>query len=145
MIGCGEAPRLEPVTADDPPVDPGAAPASQPESHPVESNGDGPGCTAAVQTWIEESGGEAKNPPPEFDEELQKALSRGTYLNECLVPPTAAVKICAAILDGTVRGVTVALDPAEQQHADCVAAAVARMTFTAQPIMALTRTQFEPQ
>jgi hypothetical protein len=116
----------------------------QPVSHPVESNGAGAGCTAAVDAWIAESGGEMKNPPPEYDEELHKTLSRGTYLNPCSVSPSTDVKICCAVLEGTVRGVTVALDPGEQAQADCVAAAIERMTFSSQPMMALARTRFEP-
>src|SRR4030095_14136242 len=143
MMGCSGASRKEPLTADARAEDP-APPSPSAPSHPVESNGDGQGCNAAVQAWIEETGGEAQNPPPEYDEELKKTLSRGTYLNDCRVPPTASVKICAAVLDGTVRGVTVAMDPAEQEHADCVAEAISHMQFTRQPIMALTRTEFEP-
>jgi hypothetical protein len=144
-VGCGGAgPTVAPAEAphtDAPAPEPAPAPRT---SHPVESNGSGAGCTAAVDAWVAESGGETANPPPEYDAELQKALNRGTYLNQCSVPPSTDVQICAAVLEGTVRGVTVALDPAEQAQADCVAAAVERMEFSSQKVMALTRTRFEP-
>ncbi|HZO13012.1 MAG TPA: hypothetical protein VFB62_07130 [Polyangiaceae bacterium] len=144
LLGCGASPTAEPATADAPAQDTVVATPSAPAADPVESNGNGPGCTGAVDAWIEQSGGEAQNPPPEYDAELKKGLSRGTYLNECRVPSAATVRICAAVLDGTVRGVTVSMDSAEQEHADCVAEAILRMQFTPQPMMALTRTQFDP-
>jgi hypothetical protein len=146
LAGCGPAgPARSPQEAPSPeaPAPPEPAPAPR-VSHPVESNGSGSGCTAAVDAWIAESGGESQNPSKEYDEELQKALNRGTYLNQCSVPASTDVQICAAVLDGTVRGVTISLDPAEQSQADCVAAAVERMEFTSQHIMSLTRTRFEP-
>jgi hypothetical protein len=139
--------------------------ATSPSPGPASSAGQvtatraGTSCEAARAAWADDAaarGADAPKPPPEHDEELKNILNRGSYLNDCAVPESADVAICAAIVDGQARGVTVTLDyvaadprsrsveGGAQAQADCIAEAIGKMPFPSHETMSITKTRFAP-
>ena len=90
----------------------------------------------------------AGKPPPEHDEELTNILNHGSYLNDCGVPESADVAICAAIVEGKAReGERRVADRGRhsERKADCLADLVGKMSFpSARETMSITKTRFAP-
>jgi hypothetical protein len=107
----------------------------------------GKSCDAARAEWADAAaarGADAPEPPPEHDAEIKNTLNHGKYLNDCSVPESADVAICAAIVDGQVRGATVVIEGGTQEQADCVAEAVGKMPFPPHETMSISKTRFAP-
>jgi hypothetical protein len=74
--------------------------------------------------------------------ELSGVLSRGAYLDDCEVPETIEVGICAAVQSGRALGVTVTTSPRAPQLERCIDRQIRALTFPAHPRMDLTETRF---
>jgi hypothetical protein len=72
-------------------------------------------------------------------------LNGGAYLDACKSPPSAGVKVCAAVKDGRAVGVTVVLSPGEEAVAACIAQKVHELAFPAYPRLDVTNTSFAAQ
>ena len=141
LAGCGGSEATEPAAPEPtyvPPTD------HRPPPEPIVGHGDGPSCDQGRSDWLAANTARSEEAPDEHKEAIKEQLNRGTYLNDCSVPPSSAVKICAAIVDGAAVGVTVTLAPGEQGQADCVADSIRRMEFSEHGDLAVATTTFEP-
>jgi hypothetical protein len=108
----------------------------------------GGGCEGVKAAYIEECRArpetcESKAGMPDIGADAYgAALNKGTYLNACGTPPTMAVKICAAVRDGRVQGVTVTTSPGDEAVATCIGQAIQRMTLPSSPQLDITSTVF---
>ena len=139
--GCGGAQQEAQPSRAASPADP--APAS-PRLDAVQGTGSGPGCEDGRTAWLDEHEPPDEEPPEEHAVAIIKQLNRGTYLNDCNIESSAAVEICAAIVEAQVAGVTVSLDPGSVQQADCVAEKVREMSYPEHPELVMARTAFAP-
>ena len=69
-------------------------------------------------------------------------LNNGRYMNACAPPYSMTIKICTAVIDGRVVGVTVDTEPADRAMASCVAKAITTLAFPSAPSLDVTRTTF---
>ena len=148
FIACGGGPPPEP---DAPEINPQSWPSldllGSVERGDAEGTGDGPSCRDVINEERRraengEIGGD--EPPPENSDEIKELLNSGRFIGACQVPETARVEICAAIIDGVAKGVTVTIDPGSQDQASCVANAVRRIAFPSHPLVEVARSAFEP-
>ncbi len=72
-------------------------------------------------------------------------LNGGTYLDACKSPPSAGVKVCAAVKGGRAVGVTVVLSPGDEAIAACIAQKVQALAFPVYPRLDVTNTSFAAQ
>src|SRR5262245_60690804 len=125
VVACGSAPEPTPAA-------PGAThprlprpPAAADAPEPVRRGGgssDGVTCEEARDAHPDEVGiGAKKSDGPEpSDDQFSGPLAKGSYLNDCEVPESTKVSVCAAIVDGKAAGVTVATDPSDPDKEKCV-------------------------
>ncbi len=150
VSGCGAAPAAGPAARVPEATDSASerAPvAAASGGRQVSATRGGTSCEAARAAWADDAaarGADAPKPPPEHDEELKNTLNRGSYLNDCGVPESADVSICAAIVDGKARGVSIAVEGGTQAQADCLADLVGKMPFPSHETMSITKTRFAP-
>ena len=147
-VACGSNPKSE---AEEPEISPTTVPSldllGSVERGDAEGSGDGPSCRDVINEERRraergEIGGE--EPPPENSDEIKELLNSGKFIGACNVPETARVEICAAIIDGAAKGVTVKIDPGSQDQASCVADAIRRIAFPSHPLVEVARSAFEP-
>jgi len=147
-VACGSSPPPEPE-------EPKISPASVPSLSLLGSttrgegsgSGEGPSCRDVINEERRraergEVGGE--EPPPENRDEIKQLLNSGEFIGACRVPETSRVEICAAIIDGVAKGVTVTIDPGSEEQASCVANAIRRIAFPSHPLVDVARSAFEP-
>ncbi len=147
-IACGGTPPPEP---DQPKINPQSVPSldllGSVQRGDAEGTGDGPSCRDVIneerrRAESGEIGGD--EPPPENSDEIKELLNSGQFIGACEVPETSRVEICAAILDGAAKGVTVKIDPGSEAQASCVADAIRRIAFPSHPLVEVARSAFEP-
>lgn len=136
LTGCAAAPAPEAPSEPDP------VPVAEAAPRRAVSHADGPSCDEAM-TEHEIDQGDAP-PSEEAVTGVKEALNRGSYLNRCQVAASAAVEVCAAILEGKVLGVTVTIDPGTAAEADCVAGEVKMMSYPESPALIRASTTFDP-
>lgn len=145
---CGGGPPPEP---EEPKINPTSVPSlgllGSVERGDAEGTGDGPSCRDVINEERRraergEIGGD--EPPPENSDEIKELLNTGRFIGACNVPETARVEVCAAIIDGMAKGVTVTIDPGSQDQASCVANAIRRIAFPSHPLVEVARSAFEP-
>lgn len=117
-----------------------AAPSSG--AMPQGGSSDGVTCEAARDQNVEEVTIGASSAPDLSAKDLGAVLNNGQYLDACGVANGAKVSVCAAVKQGAVVGVTIAMDPADPELEKCVAAEVRKLTFPAHPKMDIVKTQF---
>jgi len=142
---CGSVPSAPSEGRKDPPK---SVPEAAPPGERVTADGAGDSCEHAREAWVVCESANVSNladPTEEQDLEMKQTLNQGSYLTACKVPSAAAVSICVAVVEGVPRGITVVIDPALQQNADCVAAAVSKMLFPSHSRMSVARTTFAPE
>lgn len=142
---CGSAQPARPEAS----TEPGASiPAAAAAGQRVTADGAGDSCEHAREAWVVSDSANVPgltDPTEEQDQEMKQTLNQGSYLNVCKVPTNAAISICVAVVEGVPKGITVVIDPAQQRHADCVAAAISKMPFPAHSRMSVARTTFAPE
>lgn len=130
-------------------MDPSApSPEAAPAGQRVTATGAGNSCDHAREAWVVSDSANVPgltDPTEEQDQAMKHTLNQGSYLNVCNVPTDAAISICVAVVEGVPRGITVVIDPAQQRHADCVAAAISKMQFPSLSRMSVARTTFAPE
>ena len=83
--------------------------------------------------------------PPDIPEgQYSAVLGRGTYLAACGVPATAAVKVCAAVVNGKAVGITVDMSPHRQRLVNCVIEAIEALPFPSHPRLDVATSSFAP-
>jgi hypothetical protein len=155
-LACG---KPEPRAANDSGINPDSVPSlallgsgtgldrSGSLSTSVSGSGGGRTCEAVRDEEAEKArtrGVDLEEPPDDHTEQIRAVLDAGDYLNGCDVPEAAGIELCAAILDGEARGVTVTMHPGTRADADCVADAVRRLEFPSHELVFIARTAFEP-
>ena len=138
---CGSVQSARPKTSTDP-----SAPI--PAGQRVTADGAGDSCEHAREAWVVSDSANVPgltDPTEEQDQAMKHTLNQGSYLNVCNVPTDAAISICVAVVEGVPKGITVVIDPAQQRHADCVAAAISKMQFPSLSRMSVARTTFAPE
>jgi hypothetical protein len=119
----------------------GELPARNPAAPPAP---DGPSCEVAYEAWLVENalvGDDAGSAPPPV-ESYGNVLDYGKYFAHCRVPEAAEIRICAAIENGSARGVTVVTQPRNASVEACIDQAVRRLHFPVYARMELARTFF---
>ena len=109
-------------------------------------SGDGPSCSKVIDEERRRAGrGEVsgEEPTEELRSEIKALLNTGEFLGRCEVPETSRVEVCAAIIDGRARGVTVTIEPGSPDQASCVANAIRAIAFPSHPLVDVARTSFE--
>jgi hypothetical protein len=69
-------------------------------------------------------------------------LNNGSYIGGCGTPSSMHVNVCAAVQNGRAVGVTVSTEPPNAGIANCITAAVRRMSFPSNPKLDLATTRF---
>jgi hypothetical protein len=147
--GCGAG---APEASEHPRIDPGSVPSlallgSTGPREEASASGRGQSCEDVIDEQRQRARDgtiESEEPPGEHLEEIKGVLNGGDYLNDCDVPATATVDVCAAILEGSAVGVTVLLQPGTTPQAGCVADAIRRMSFPHHDLVSVARTSFAP-
>jgi hypothetical protein len=148
VAACGGGP---PPESEEPKISPLSVPSldllGSTQRGDASGSGDGPSCRDVINEERRraergEVGGE--EPPPENRDEIKELLNSGQFIGACNVPETSRVEICAAIIDGVAKGVTVTIDPGSEEQASCVANAIRRMAFPEHPLVDVARSAFEP-
>jgi len=121
---------------------PGEAPSPEDDVPPI----DFPSCEQARDGNVESVDLASRgNMPPDIPlSEYSAVLGRGTYLVPCGVPSTAAVTVCAAVVQGKAVGITVTLSPHNQRIINCVIEGIQGLSFPSHPRMDIATTRFEP-
>jgi hypothetical protein len=83
-------------------------------------------------------------PPDVPASEYSAVLGRGTYLDPCGVSRSAAVTVCAAVVEGKAVGISVTLSPHNQRIINCVIEAIQQLSFPSHPRMDIATSKFEP-
>jgi hypothetical protein len=113
----------------------------------VSGSGSGQSCEAVRDEEAEKArsrGVDVEEPPDEHGEKIRAVLDDGSYLNACDVSPRATVELCAAIMNGQARGVTVTMQLGTRAQADCVADEVRKLEFPEHELVFIARTAFDP-
>ncbi len=145
VAGCGES--KPPATASDQrvglgPQRLGVASEKGSGGEPTGGSSDGVTCEDAQNQNVEEMEMGKKGPADLTAQDLGAVLNNGSYLGECEVPSDAKVSICAAVKQGAVVGVTVAMSPSNPEVEVCVAKQVRGLQFPVHPKMDIVRTRF---
>jgi len=145
IVGCGggqSEPQQPEVNADTVPSMALLDDSDRPED--AIASGNGPSCEDVIdeQRRKAERQGAGEEPPEEHNEEIKTTLSAGDYLQSCSVPETASIDVCAAIIEGAARGVTVKLNPGDKPTAACIADAIRRLSFPSHELVSVARTEF---
>ena len=145
---CGGGPPPEP---EEPKINPQSVPSldllGSVERGDAEGTGDGPSCREVIneeRRRAERGEVSGEEPPPENRDEIKELLNSGRFIGACEVPETSRVEICAAIIDGVAKGVTVKVDPGSAEEASCIANAIRRIAFPSHPLVDVARSVFEP-
>jgi hypothetical protein len=107
---------------------------------------DFPSCDQARSSYVEsyDLSARGQGPPDVPLSEYQAVLGRGTYLEPCGVPRSAAVTVCAAVIQGKAVGASVTLAPHNQRIINCVIQAVEGLSFPSNPRLDIATSRFEP-
>jgi eukaryotic-like serine/threonine-protein kinase len=103
---------------------------------------DGMTCEEARDKYVDEVAIGSKVQADLSARDLGGILNDGAYLGECEVPQEAKVNICAAVQKGSAVGVTVGVDPPNDDMAKCVAQKVRGLAFPSHPKLDIVRTEF---
>ena len=109
---------------------------------PTGGSSDGTTCEEARDQNVEEVAIGAASGPDLTVRELGAVLEDGKYLETCQVAQDVKVSVCAAVKNGQVLGVTIAMDPPDPELELCVAKEVRALQFPVNPKMDVVKTQF---
>lgn len=146
VSACGGPPAKEPAKREPPTQKAKREPRKERSTTAPRTTGgssDGVTCEQARDQNVEELSMGKKGEADLSHEELSAVLNKGTYVSECDVPATSKVDVCAAVKNGGVVGVTVALSPSDPELEKCVAAKVRALAFPSSGKMDVLRTHFE--
>jgi hypothetical protein len=119
----------------------GGGPGSAPETPPRPR---GPSCERAYEAYVANAAFAQRGPPPPDlpAEAFGNILDYGNYMTHCGVEDEVEIAICAAVQDGSARGVTVQTSPRRPHAEVCIDEAVRGLRFPRHPKMELARTFF---
>jgi hypothetical protein len=105
----------------------------------------GKSCEEAIHAYVAtlEPRAPDAGPPQQTGGQYGAVLNRGAYFAHCAIPNDVEIRICAAVREGRVEGVTVTTKPHDSKQSECVADAVRSLTFPAHPKLDVTRTTFQ--
>lgn len=105
----------------------------------------GTSCEEAVHAYVDTLGPRSADagPPEQTAGQYGAVLNRGAYFAHCAIPNDVEIRICAAVREGRVEGVTATTKPLDSKQSECVADAVRSLTFPARPLLDVTRTTFQ--
>ncbi len=100
----------------------------------------GTSCEGARAKYVEDYD---KAAPPDLSANaFGSVLNNGRYLNNCGVPSSMSVTICAAVQNGHAVGVTVRTDPKDGKLSSCIASQIRALSFPSHPRLDVTTTTF---
>jgi hypothetical protein len=99
-------------------------------------------CEQARDENVEEVAIGSAAAPDLSVKELGAVLNDGRFMDGCDVPNEAKVSVCAAVKNGQVLGVTIAMIPPNPELETCVAKQVRGLTFPSNPKLDIVRTDF---
>jgi eukaryotic-like serine/threonine-protein kinase len=138
---CGGA-KAPPVAAPTTPRHPVEQSAEPSGPRPTGGSSDGVSCEDARDQNVEEVNiGKASGPDLSV-KDLGAVLNDGKFLQTCDVPSDVKVSVCAAVKQGQVVGVTVAMLPPNPELETCVAKEIRGLTFPSNPKMDIVKTEF---
>jgi hypothetical protein len=154
LVGCGgsEAPRRGPdfSSSFEPPADDEGFAELDRDGLPPEDEDvppiDFPSCDQAREDNPDsiDLANRAKGPPDVPASEYSAILGRGSYLDSCHVPSSAAVTVCAAVREGKAIGITVTMSPHRQSIVNCLVEAIQGLGFPSHPKLDVATTRFAP-
>ncbi|MCU0658206.1 MAG: hypothetical protein MUF64_23980 [Polyangiaceae bacterium] len=131
-----------------PPSKNSAKPLRTPPPRPVAApiaggSSDGMSCEQVIEQNNDELTLGKKQEADLSTAELSAVLNNGSYLNECEVPASTKVSVCAAVKEGRALGVTVAMSPGDPEQERCVAGKVRSLGYPIHKKLHVARTSFE--
>jgi hypothetical protein len=109
---------------------------------PTGGSSDGVTCEEARDQNVEEMNIGQASGPDLSAKDLGSVLNDGKFLQACDVPNDAKISVCAAVKQGQVIGVTVAMLPPNPELETCVAKEVRALSVPSNPKMDLVKTEF---
>jgi hypothetical protein len=106
--------------------------------------GGGLSCEAAQNAYVEELKMAGGGPADITRGQYSSIMNSGAYFSHCGVPSSVAVSICVAVQSGHAVGVTVNTTPNHGSRA-CIASAVRKLGFPANPKLDVVRVNFAAQ
>lgn len=106
--------------------------------------GGGLSCEAAQSAYVEELKMAGGGPADITRGQYASIMNSGSYFSHCGVPSSVAVNICVAVQSGRAVGVTVSTSPNHPSRS-CIASAVRKLGFPANPKLDVVRVNFAAQ
>ena len=143
VYGCGgSSPTAAPTKVPEPTVPTGSERGPTQPLAPGKGSSDGTTCEQARESYAEEVNVGARSQADLSADDFAAILNRGTYLEQCAVPSSSKLRICAAVQNGQAVGVTVAAEPSAPDVEVCIAKEVRKLTFPAHAKMDVVNVQF---